>query len=84
MPLNPDEISISNLFLTDKENEIKLGLNRIKEELIKLGSPCSNIPAIQIVGTNGKGSIASFISSTLELTDIDFGLTTSPHRPMPV
>jgi len=79
MSLNNFDESISNLFLKGEQNEISLGLNRIKEELTNLGSPCNKVPAIQIVGTNGKGSIASFLSSTLELTNIDFGLTTSPH-----
>jgi len=79
MSLDSFDKSISNLFLKADDKGIKLGLNRLKEELIKHGLPCNKVPAIQIVGTNGKGSIASFLSSTLELTNIDFGLTTSPH-----
>ena len=44
-----------------------------------MGSPCQFIPAIQIVGTNGKGSIASFLKSTLKVLKINTGITTSPH-----
>ena len=58
---------------------MNLGLNRIKEALRILGNPSSSIPAIHIAGTNGKGSIATFIQSTLSSSGIRNGLTTSPH-----
>ena len=48
----------------EREN-IQLGLSRIKKALEKLNNPCKNIPAIQIVGTNGKGSITAFIENIL-------------------
>ena len=51
----------------------------MKNALISMGNPCKDIPAIQIAGTNGKGSIASFISSGLQTLDIKAGTTTSPH-----
>tara|TARA_Y100001968_G_scaffold140202_1_gene128274 strand:+ start:1322 stop:2476 length:1155 start_codon:yes stop_codon:yes gene_type:complete len=44
-----------------------------------IGNPCASIPAIQIVGTNGKGSIASFLQSGLKALGIKGGITTSPH-----
>ena len=63
---------------SEKEN-ISLGINRIESALKKLGSPCKKTPAIQIIGTNGKGSIASFIERILFLSKINVGVTTSPH-----
>lgn len=45
----------------------------------RMGNPCSSIPAIQIIGTNGKGSIASFLRSGLKSSGIKAGITTSPH-----
>jgi len=48
-----------------ERDNIKLNLSRIKEVLKKLENPCQNTPAIQIVGTNGKGSITAFIESIL-------------------
>ena len=48
----------------EREN-IKLGLSRVKKALGDLGEPCKNIPAIQVVGTNGKGSITAFIENIL-------------------
>ena len=56
-----------------------LSLNRMKRALSALGEPCKSIPAIQIAGTNGKGSIASFINSCLQRLEIKAGVTTSPH-----
>ena len=41
--------------------------------------PCSKVPAIQIVGTNGKGSIASFIRTGLSSYGVKTGIITSPH-----
>ncbi|KGF96611.1 Dihydrofolate synthase [Prochlorococcus marinus str. MIT 9201] len=62
-----------------ERDNIKLGLSRIKKVLQELGSPCKNIPAIQIIGTNGKGSIAAYLESILFEAKKNFGVTTSPH-----
>ena len=56
-----------------------LQLDRMQAALQAMGSPCAEIPAIQVVGTNGKGSIASFLASALQQAGIRTGLTTSPH-----
>ncbi len=74
--------NISNFGLITPKYErdnIKLDLSRIKEVLKKLDNPCHNIPAIQIVGTNGKGSIAAYLESILFEAKKNFGVTTSPH-----
>ena len=56
------KVSIENFDLLspkfEREN-INLGLSRIKKALEELDNPCKKIPAIQIVGTNGKGSITA-------------------------
>ncbi|MDC3040939.1 Mur ligase family protein [Prochlorococcus sp. AH-736-B08] len=62
-----------------ERDNIKLGLARINEALKELGNPCKNIPAIQIIGTNGKGSIAAYLESILFESKKNFGVTTSPH-----
>jgi len=62
-----------------ERDNIKLGLSRIKKVLQELGSPCKDIPAIQIIGTNGKGSIAAYLESILFEAKKNFGVTTSPH-----
>ena len=62
----------------ESEN-IQLGLSRIKKALRVLNNPCEGLPAIQIVGTNGKGSISAFIESILYSEKKNIGVTTSPH-----
>ncbi len=62
-----------------ERDNIKLGLSRIKKALQELNNPCKNIPAIQIIGTNGKGSIAAYLESILFEANKNFGVTTSPH-----
>ncbi len=62
----------------EREN-INLGLSRIKKALGELDNPCKKIPAIQIVGTNGKGSITAFIENILHADKRNIGVTTSPH-----
>ena len=72
--------NISQLISPKNEREnIKLGLSRIKKVLHQLDNPCKNIPAIQIVGTNGKGSITAFLENILFESNINSGVTTSPH-----
>ncbi len=62
-----------------ERDNIKLGLSRIKKALQEIDNPCKNIPAIQIIGTNGKGSIAAYLESILFEANKNFGVTTSPH-----
>ena len=58
---------------------MNLSLERIKGALEKIDNPCRNLPAIHIIGTNGKGSITAFIENILSLSKINIGVTTSPH-----
>lgn len=76
------EINTENFNLFSPKNErenIHLDLIRIKNAIKKLNNPCINIPAIQIIGTNGKGSITSFLENIICRTEIKIGVTTSPH-----
>ncbi len=67
------------LSLKNEREKINLDLTRIRKALCELNNPCLNIPAIQIVGTNGKGSISAFLENILCLAKINIGVTTSPH-----
>jgi len=58
---------------------IKPGLSRITPLLAALGNPQDAFAAVHIVGTNGKGSTASFLSSILSAGGYRTGLFTSPH-----
>ena len=58
---------------------IKLGLRNTKLLLNSLNNPQHSFPAVQIAGTNGKGSTASFLDSICRQAGIKIGLYTSPH-----
>ena len=56
----------------------KLGLERTRELLAKLGNPEKKLKFVHIAGTNGKGSTAAMLSSILERAGYRVGLYTSP------
>ena len=58
---------------------IKLGLGTIRNILKNLGNPQNRYACIHIAGTNGKGSIASGLSTILQSAGYRVGLYTSPH-----
>ena len=58
---------------------IILGLATIKRILKGLGNPQEGMSFIHVAGTNGKGSIASTLSTILHLSGQKVGLYTSPH-----
>ncbi|CAB5085361.1 Dihydrofolate synthase (EC @ Folylpolyglutamate synthase (EC [Olavius algarvensis associated proteobacterium Delta 3] len=58
---------------------IKLGLDTIERILEGLGSPQKKFRCIHVAGTNGKGSIASALSTILAQAGYRTGLFTSPH-----
>jgi dihydrofolate synthase/folylpolyglutamate synthase len=58
---------------------IKLGLSNIKKLLEHFGNPHLAYPVILVAGTNGKGSVASFIANILKQSGLKVGLYTSPH-----
>ena len=54
------------------------GLDSIKELLKRLGNPERGIPAIHIAGTNGKGSILSYVEEVLVEAGLRVGRYISP------
>lgn len=58
---------------------IKLGLDTIQGILEELDNPQDRFRCIHIAGTNGKGSIASALSTILVASGFRVGLYTSPH-----
>lgn len=54
-------------------------LERIKEFLVRLGSPERRLKVIHVAGTKGKGSTACFIAQILKEEGYRVGLYTSPH-----
>ncbi|MFC3694545.1 bifunctional folylpolyglutamate synthase/dihydrofolate synthase [Chenggangzhangella methanolivorans] len=67
-------------FLALHPKEIDLSLGRIEELLSELGGPHRAMPpAIQIAGTNGKGSTTAFLRAMLEASGRRVHVYTSPH-----
>ena len=58
---------------------IKLGLRNTELLLQSLGNPERTFPAVQIAGTNGKGSTAVMLDSICRAAGMRTGLYTSPH-----
>lgn len=65
------------------ENRYKFTLARVKKALKLLGRPQDGFDVIHIAGSNGKGSVASYLSSILAEHGIKTGLYTSPHLKSP-
>src|SRR5437764_1535734 len=74
----PDALSYL-LSLGHETLTIKLGLENTETLLAALGDPQRQFPAVQIAGTNGKGSTAAFLDSICRAAGIRAGLFTSPH-----
>ena len=62
---------------------IDLGLGRMERALANAGIQRFHCPAVQIVGTNGKGSISTFLQSIAMAHGMNAGLYTSPHFVFP-
>lgn len=72
------EESLNKLFSLHQFG-IKLGLEKPKHLFNFLGNPQKELKCFHIAGSNGKGSVASFISSILIEDGYKVGLYTSPH-----
>ncbi|AOA61474.1 Dihydrofolate synthetase [Komagataella phaffii CBS 7435] len=58
---------------------IDLSLGRVTQLLTVLGNPQKFWKCIHVAGTNGKGSVCSYLSHILESSNISTGRFTSPH-----
>ena len=58
---------------------VDLGLERLQAALAELGHPERRFAAVQVAGTNGKGSISTMLERIAAAAGIRCGLYTSPH-----
>ena len=70
---------LADLLYHFEQRGMDLSIERMQRALADLDSPCADVPAVQVVCTNGKGSIACMIHSGLTAAGLRSGLTTSPH-----
>ena len=60
--------------------KIDLSLNRLRKLLRKLDNPHLKLPpVIHVAGTNGKGSVISYLRSIYEKNGLNVHTYTSPH-----
>ncbi|MFP4393454.1 MAG: bifunctional folylpolyglutamate synthase/dihydrofolate synthase [Desulfohalobiaceae bacterium] len=76
---NPEYLQELDYLYNLQKYGIKLGLSQTSNLLQGLGNPHQGRRYIHIGGTNGKGSVASFLNSILQLAGYKTGLYTSPH-----
>ncbi|HYM12357.1 MAG TPA: folylpolyglutamate synthase/dihydrofolate synthase family protein, partial [Bryobacterales bacterium] len=67
------------LSLGNEVKTAKLGLERIRAVVEKLGSPERAFRSVHVAGTNGKGSTAAMIEAGVRAAGFRTGLYTSPH-----
>lgn len=58
---------------------IRLGLERMERLMEILGNPEESLKVIHVAGTNGKGSVCTYISTILANADLKVGIFTSPY-----
>ena len=64
---------------TPRWQQVELGLERIEELLERLGRPQDKLRFVHVAGTNGKGSVCTYIATTLQEAGYKTGLFTSPY-----
>ena len=75
----PAPVDLSDLLPGQTNGVVAMGLERVKGVLNALGNPQNSFVAIQVAGTNGKGSICSLVHGALTAHGLRCGLYTSPH-----
>ena len=75
--MGPD--SFADLIEPFSRRGVDLGLARLQAALADLGHPEHRFAAVQVAGTNGKGSISTLVHRSLLAAGIQAGLYTSPH-----
>lgn len=67
-------------WMDDQKNDIhRMGLEKIKLALNHVGNPHLGLRTIHIGGTNGKGSVTSYLKNMLLEHGLTVGTFTSPH-----
>ena len=75
----PGPDPFSELIAPFSRRGVDLGLERLQAALEELGHPERRFAAIQVAGTNGKGSISTMLHAIAGAAGIRCGLYTSPH-----
>ena len=77
--MGPELDNFADLIEPFSRRGVDLGLDRLQAALAELGNPERRFAAVQVAGTNGKGSICTLVHQALLAAGIRAGLYTSPH-----
>ena len=75
----PHPVALDDLLEPFSRRGVDLGLERLQAALADAGHPEQGYPAVQVAGTNGKGSICALLGSILQQAGLRCGLYRSPH-----
>lgn len=70
---------IPDILISSQKFGILLGLDRMHELLYRLGNPHMGQRFVHIAGTNGKGSVTTYIASIYAASGYKVGVYTSPY-----
>lgn len=75
----PAPVDLDDLLEPFSRRGVDLGLERLHAALAEGGNPQERFPAVQVAGTNGKGSICTFLHAILHSAGLRVGTYRSPH-----
>ena len=75
----PDPVNLDDLLEPFARRGIDMGLERMRQALAAGGHPERRFAAVQVAGTNGKGSIATQLHAILRAAGLRCGIYRSPH-----
>ena len=75
----PAPVDLGDLLEPFASRGVDLGLDRLAGALAAGGHPERRFAAVQVAGTNGKGSICTFLAAILAEAGLHYGVYRSPH-----
>ncbi len=75
----PAPVDLGDLLEPFASRGVDLGLDRLAGALAAGGQPERRFAAVQVAGTNGKGSICTFLAAILAEAGLGYGVYRSPH-----
>ncbi|MBJ7354687.1 MAG: hypothetical protein JHC98_07670 [Thermoleophilaceae bacterium] len=75
----PDAHAIEEFLLGREQFGMRFGLERMRRLLGHVGDPQNVVPAVHVVGTNGKSSTTLMTAAALRAQGLRTGAFTSPH-----
>lgn len=75
----PAPVDLDDLMEPFARRGVDLNLSRLAAALAAGGHPEQRFAAVQVAGTNGKGSIATFLHAILQAAGLRCGVYRSPH-----